>query len=278
MERDDRNAMAAIARRLADEGRGHADPEELVAYHEGRLDEAKAESLRDHLAVCPECVELLRDFESFAELGSSPGRPVPGRPVPTSDLWRSIQGRLAGKTATPSPRFLPALAAAAVLVLVAATVLLAVALRDSRRSVATLAERNAELEDQIGQLTQPQLELPTVTLRPPGFTRGSEAVTVLEVPAGTGFFAVTLVPPGDALTEEAKATGYRLEILDRQGRRLFRDGGLKKTAVDTFSVVLPRGFLPAGHYRLRLFGPGKEGAQLLQEYELEVRYSARSGS
>lgn len=46
----------------------HAEPEELVAYRAHRLGEDEVEQLRDHLALCPECTELLLDLASFEEI------------------------------------------------------------------------------------------------------------------------------------------------------------------------------------------------------------------
>lgn len=48
--------------------RGHAEPQELVAYHAGEMAEEDAERLRDHLALCSECSELLLDLLHFDEL------------------------------------------------------------------------------------------------------------------------------------------------------------------------------------------------------------------
>lgn len=54
-------------RRLAAEdlaaGGDHPPPEELIAYHERSLPEARAAELRDHLAVCSECTALVLEFE-----------------------------------------------------------------------------------------------------------------------------------------------------------------------------------------------------------------------
>lgn len=66
-ERSDfREALRAEARRaLAAEPR-HPSLERLVAYHDGEVRGAEAEAVRDHLALCRECADLLLDYRDFA--------------------------------------------------------------------------------------------------------------------------------------------------------------------------------------------------------------------
>lgn len=45
----------------------HPTPETLVVYHAGELPNLEEEQLRDHLALCSECAELLLDLVSFAD-------------------------------------------------------------------------------------------------------------------------------------------------------------------------------------------------------------------
>jgi anti-sigma factor RsiW len=45
---------------------GHPALEELAAYHRGELPEAEAERVREHLALCRDCADLLLDWRDFA--------------------------------------------------------------------------------------------------------------------------------------------------------------------------------------------------------------------
>jgi len=270
MKEDDRALWAGVAQRMRAEGREHAEIEELVAYQERRLPEDEAERLRDHLAVCEECLALYRDLEDFEELESSPGRPIP-----SAEIWRGVGERLDREPATEvtheerarGPSFSPLLAAAVLLVFLGAALVLGLALVDRHQEAERLAERNVELERRLEELARPQLELPTLTLRPPGSARGGDEPAVLEVPPGADVFALTLVLPTP--TEDID---HRLEILDAQDRPVFSEGGLKRTEFGTFQVVLSRSFLAAGRYRLRVFAERAGSPRLIEEYELEIRY------
>lgn len=45
---------------------GHPDLDRLAAYHDGSLPEPEAERVREHLALCRECADLLLDYRDFA--------------------------------------------------------------------------------------------------------------------------------------------------------------------------------------------------------------------
>lgn len=63
---DERSDLGAEVRRLVEEDHGdggHPSPEDLIAYHEGSLPEARAEELRDHLASCSQCTALLFEYD-----------------------------------------------------------------------------------------------------------------------------------------------------------------------------------------------------------------------
>ncbi|MCP3960336.1 MAG: zf-HC2 domain-containing protein [bacterium] len=45
----------------------HPSARRIAAYHRGELSTPDVEQLRDHLAMCPECADLLLDFAGFSE-------------------------------------------------------------------------------------------------------------------------------------------------------------------------------------------------------------------
>lgn len=47
--------------------RDHPTPEQLAAYRAGELSGEEAERIKDHLALCPECAQLLLDLVAFEE-------------------------------------------------------------------------------------------------------------------------------------------------------------------------------------------------------------------
>ncbi|HEX6201149.1 MAG TPA: zf-HC2 domain-containing protein [Thermoanaerobaculia bacterium] len=63
---DLREALQDGAARTAGAGSGHPALDELAAYHRGELPEAEAERVREHLALCRECADLLLDWRDFA--------------------------------------------------------------------------------------------------------------------------------------------------------------------------------------------------------------------
>jgi hypothetical protein len=60
-------AQLVVAERHRQGPARHAAAETLTAYHAGTLGDAEAESLRDHLAVCPHCARLLLDLAAFVD-------------------------------------------------------------------------------------------------------------------------------------------------------------------------------------------------------------------
>jgi hypothetical protein len=56
------------------------------------------------------------------------------------------------------------------------------------------------------------------------------------------------------LTEEREFPSYEAEISDSQNRVLWSTTKLERRAAKNFTLALPQQFLPAGHYRLTLYG------------------------
>src|SRR5262245_59584154 len=48
------------------------DHSQIVAFYSRQLDETEMESIRTHLADCPECLELARDARQFLQFMSEP--------------------------------------------------------------------------------------------------------------------------------------------------------------------------------------------------------------
>ena len=86
-------AVLALALRLLDQearlrpdAAWHPSPEDLTAYHAGRLGPARTCRVRRHLGFCFDCPDLLLDLERFLE---------PGRPSNDADAsWVELRLRL----------------------------------------------------------------------------------------------------------------------------------------------------------------------------------------
>ncbi len=72
MGESDERLDAAIREALAEERAAppgeHPDPEVLLAYHEGELSEDEAEGVREHVAACEACADVILDFAAFPAL------------------------------------------------------------------------------------------------------------------------------------------------------------------------------------------------------------------
>jgi len=71
----------------------HPTPEALVAYHAGELTSAEQEDLRNHLALCHDCADLLLDLVSFAEF-TPPDQTPALADVEVESAWQKFQPRL----------------------------------------------------------------------------------------------------------------------------------------------------------------------------------------
>jgi hypothetical protein len=95
-------ALRELAARARRDLGAHPTPELLAAYHAGELPEDEVEQIRDHLALCPECGELLLDLADFEDPG--PTIDIPGLTDADVDAaWQDLKARLAGQPAPERP-------------------------------------------------------------------------------------------------------------------------------------------------------------------------------
>jgi hypothetical protein len=94
---DEKTSLTAALRHLAEQERRnpseHATPGELTAYHEGTLPEPIAARVREHLAHCKLCSDLLLDLAGFADLAPPPGVPELTDAEVEED-WQALRKRL----------------------------------------------------------------------------------------------------------------------------------------------------------------------------------------
>ncbi|UCE40602.1 MAG: zf-HC2 domain-containing protein [Candidatus Aminicenantes bacterium] len=70
----------------------------ISEYIDGDLDEAKTSSLEKHLDTCPDCQELLKDFEQIKQEAKGLAKVEP-----SDQTWFQIQTRIKEKTQAPIP-------------------------------------------------------------------------------------------------------------------------------------------------------------------------------
>lgn len=87
--------------------------------------------------------------------------------------------------------------------------------------------------------------------------RGEDEATSVKVK--DGYFSLA-VDAGD----DPRFESYRVTITDAQGKRVFREAGLKPNALEALLLTFPAGFFKPGEYRLTLEGiePGGGAAEL----------------
>lgn len=231
----------------------HLDPELLVAYHAGKLARAEEKDIQAHLVLCRECTALLLGLNDLIGATGSGD---------AGDEWEALRSRLPqppppgavllpfrrrGAPRLVSRRLVYGLAAS----LAAATVVLSAWVVDLRH--------------QVAGLTQPQVNAVVRDLYLADAPRDAGGGGFNEVPAGAGLLTLIL---NSAETRTFPA--YRLVIEDGAGAEIWRGQGVEKSSFDTFTLVLPGRFLPAGDYRIRLFGREGDGWTPIEEYPLRV--------
>lgn len=209
----------------------HPSADELLAYHEGALEPAAEERVRDHLVACRACTRRLLDLAVVA----APDEPVAGNvhDLATAASWRELQSRLAAESAAR-----PASPTAAR----AARPPWATRLLGAVAAVFLIAALG--LSVQVARLGAPEAGVPSYVLNPPE-VRG-ESMVRIEIPAGRDRFDLRLTP-------SRSFDRYRLEFL--AGDRVVQVwDDLERDANGNLTFSLRRRHLPAGDYRVRLFG------------------------
>ena len=146
-------------------------------------------------------------------------------------------------------------------------------LTDARRELEAAARRAerqqteiAELRRSVDGLSQPQVNVPITDLDQQA-NRGGDGATTVTAPVGANIFTLILhVADGPSFPD------YALEVIDGRGQRLMRARSLRKSQLNTFTVALPRRLLPAGQYRLKLYGLRPGHGEVVAEYQMRLNY------
>ncbi len=226
----------------------HPAPEELAAYHDGRLPPERDAAVREHLVSCEGCGAIVLEL---ATLGEEPEEPARG----TADFaaaaaWRRQRRRLREHQLLPAagPRIHRAWLVAAALALVSLG----------------LGSWVTSLKQTVDELRRPQVDPPLVSLSPLGAERDPAAAPD----------SVTLPPGARAwlilnLAGNVELAAYRADFVDSDGHMLWMLEGLRGTRAGSLRLELP-GDLSAGEVRILLSGPGGPEPEPIAEYRLRI--------
>ncbi len=218
-----RELAAEERRRLGGE---HPDPEVLLAYQQEDLPEAEAERIRDHLALCRECGELVLDFAAFPGLEPPAGGPrVDRREI--RERWRELQAAMGGAR-------MPAWRRSAVVLPLAAAFLVA---------ALGLGAWNVSLRERLTEATAPRGIVPVFDVSPESrVTRGTSRNT-LQLPATADRVVVSLL-----VGEPRDFPAYEVDLTDAGGRRLVAGLEVRRAPPpgEGFSPELPGAAAGAG--------------------------------
>ncbi len=252
-----REVAAAKRRQLP----AHPAADELVAYQEQQLPGAAAARVREHLAICPECAQLVLDLSTFPDV---PLRDAAMALSPEEDEedFEALLGQLPEQRAdvvplpapAPGPRRWPVL-------MMAASLLLGV----------------LGLGLWLGGVGSPLRPAPDaraavlLDLYPVApDARGAGSEEVVEIPAGDAHLVLVL-----NASDLGSFPAYEAEVRSG-GRLVLRGAGLKPGAKDTVTLIVPRAALPADRYEVLLFGSSEDaGNTRIARYLVEVAYDDR---
>lgn len=128
------------------------------------------------------------------------------------------------------------------------------------------------LQKAMDELAKPQLDAPVIELDnsklPPPADPTKEVLTTIEVPPTAAMFTVILHKPADKVYPN-----YLLELLDAKKTKPLWSG-VKKATPEPMNIhlALARRNYPSGKYRLRLHGVDGKKKDLLETFNLEVKY------
>jgi len=122
---------------------------------------------------------------------------------------------------------------------------------------------NQSLRRQIEQFSQPRILEDVLGLVPAGTPYRTEAGQ--RVRASDSEPVVLML----TLADSTLYSSYRVDITDQKGVILWTHQANHRTSTGSLAVLLPRQSLPAGEFRVLLYGR-KTDYELLETYEIEI--------
>lgn len=226
----------------------HPPQQQLLDYHDRMLGAEEAERVRDHLSVCPACTHTVLEWgEAFT-------------PEEKESTFEAIQRRIRERD-YPQP------------------------LEEPNPVIPVSMERNKVRAPWIARTAAAGFALAFVVLWLLDTTSNEPFVNVSEVeliskertgggrPEPGSLTVITSSRPSLLLFSLIDSTPnrfdtYTLSIVDASDSVVWESGTLTRTADGDFSLLLPAGFLRAGHYEIHVAIPGEQTASAT--YALEV--------
>lgn len=240
-------------------GEDHPSVEMLAAYHDDQLSPETDEEIQEHFVDCTECPELMLDLDRFTspQAVEAAKRDLSDTWVDTA--WRRLRLHLAveAQPAQSALRWLRGSRLAWSLTALLTPCALGLWLR-----VGVLTE-------EIHGLEAPQLNPPWWNVEAAPTLRGVDPTPPeVTIPAGARQFLLVFFSSSISSYQE-----YRLVIRNGEGKDVWAERGLRKSAEGTFVVTVSRRFLPAGLYFFRVTGiAGDEEEPFTEEFPLRLVY------
>lgn len=253
-ELDDEIAVAirAFAGQKSRDRTPHPLPEDLLAYQERQLSLKESEEIREHLALCDQCSDLVLDLAHFPEIEPAGSASKVSEDAGFARRWEAIRTRLKDEGAlSAAPRgkrgkslrrvFFPLPPVSGVL----AAGLAAVSLG--------LAFWTFSLHQRLSELSRPAARVAVSSLVPreTAAVRDRERAERTAVPAWADRILLIL-----NLFGPRAYSAYEVEIFDavERGKKVWSSREVHRAPDGSFALEVPRGFLPAGAYRIELSG------------------------
>jgi hypothetical protein len=287
----------------------HPSEEALIAYQQGRLDEAQRETMQSHLVECDTCLAAMKNVLDFFEPLRDGESPIATAEI--SREWQVFTQRMKTEKAAAefttevkphkgwlNPRLIFAVAASLILG-IGLTAAWALRLRQERQQLVAqlqtqqttwlnqqkqLQEENRRLQEQAGNLQQllesQQAQLKQMNqVRQPDLNVSVYDVMSREFTQRSGdtreVTRVRMSPISKGFTlvlnghDQPNYPSYVLKIVNQRGQQMWRSDGLRRDEEGNFCVGLDRSFLPPGKYHLFVFGP-KGHLQRIAEYVILI--------
>lgn len=273
-------SFAAQARHVLDE---HPTPKILVDYHAGDLPADQEEKLRDHLALCHECADLLLDLVTFADF-TPPEETAALANSEVEAAWQKVQPRLVAKEpgegatvlemprrAAETPRARRSDAGSEVVAwqrkmrvvyALAATLLV---------GVVGLSVWGFSLKRQVHESVAPQANpasVDAISLRES--TRGDKEKEEAVVPGENRFFLWLHPSLPPELTEFPQYPDYAVEIREARSKRPVISLGGLLLKDGRFSLDLPGASFSPGVYLVDLYGVNKDRREKIDTLTFQI--------
>lgn len=249
-DRNGERGLSASVRELAGALEGglahHPTSGELLDFLAGDLPKAERERIEEHLALCRACARTALELAAFPEEELAPGE----APLTDGELaaeWKRFRAALPPARPAWSGAVLSRAGWA-----LAASLLLA---------VVGLAFWNVRLSQ---EMRAPRVEVAVVDLVPLDAVERKEEAETVAIPGWADDIVLLL-----NFAEPTTSTLFQIEILAEDGRLAWSSRGVRRSEEGTFAVAVPRRFLPAGVYRIRLSGLG-EVPEPVAEYAVRI--------